>query len=66
MAWVYLLLAGLFEIGWMIGLKFSKDFTQLFWSVVMIASMAISMIFLSFAIRTIFLHCVTQSQDTCV
>ena len=29
MAWVYLLFAGLFEIGWAIGLKYTEGFTRL-------------------------------------
>jgi quaternary ammonium compound-resistance protein SugE len=29
MAWVYLFVAGLFEIGWVVGLKFSLGFTRL-------------------------------------
>ena len=30
MAWVYLFLAGLFEVGWAIGLKYTEGFSRLF------------------------------------
>lgn len=33
MAWIYLLLAGLFEIGFAIGLKYTEGFTRLWPSV---------------------------------
>ena len=29
MAWIYLLVAGLFEIGWAVGLKYTEGFTRL-------------------------------------
>ena len=53
MEWLWLFLAGLAEIGWMIGLKFSEGFTRLWWSVAMLASMAVSMFCLALAIRSI-------------
>lgn len=53
MAWVWLSLAGVAEIGWMIGLKFSDGFTRLGWSAGTLAAMGLSLLFLSFAIRTI-------------
>ncbi|MFZ4099587.1 MAG: DMT family transporter [Chlamydiia bacterium] len=53
MEWLWLFLAGLAEIGWMIGLKFSEGFTRLWWSVAMLASMALSMFCLALAIRSI-------------
>lgn len=53
MAWVYLFLASLFEIGWALGLKFSKGFT-LFWpSVLTVAAMVVSLGLLAIAVRTI-------------
>ncbi|MDY6799680.1 MAG: SMR family transporter, partial [Bacteroidota bacterium] len=33
MAWLYLLIAGIFEIGWAIGMKYTQGFTK-FWPVV--------------------------------
>jgi quaternary ammonium compound-resistance protein SugE len=53
MAWVWLSLAGIAEIGWMVGLKFSDGFTRLAWSAGTLAAMGLSLLFLSFAIRTI-------------
>jgi quaternary ammonium compound-resistance protein SugE len=53
MAWVYLMLAGFCEIGWMLGLRFSEGFSRLNWSIAMLAAMGLSMLFLSYAIRTI-------------
>lgn len=52
-AWVYLLLAGAAEIGWMVALKFSQGFTRLGPSIVTVASLGLSMVFLSLAIRAI-------------
>jgi quaternary ammonium compound-resistance protein SugE len=43
MAWIYLLLAGLFEIVWAIGLKYTEGFTRLWPTVVTIAAMVVSM-----------------------
>lgn len=51
MAWVYLLLAGLFEIGWVIGLKFSEGFTKLVPSVLTLAAMGASFWLLSLSIK---------------
>lgn len=53
MPWVYLTIAGLFECGWAIGLKYSDGFTRLWPSVLTIAAMAISFLLLSLAMRTI-------------
>ncbi len=53
MAWVYLVLAGLFEIGWAVGLKYSRGFTQLWPSVATVVSMAISLALLGLALRTL-------------
>lgn len=51
MAWVYLLLAGLFEIGWVIGLKFSEGFTKFVPSVLTLAAMGASFWLLSLSIK---------------
>ncbi|CAA0106923.1 Quaternary ammonium compound-resistance protein SugE [BD1-7 clade bacterium] len=51
MSWVVLLLAGLFEIGWAIGLKYSDGFTRLYPSIFTVVSMAISLGLLSLALK---------------
>lgn len=53
MAWIYLIIAGLFEIGWAIGLKYTSGFTKLWPSVITIVGMIMSFYFLSNAVRTI-------------
>ena len=53
MAWAYLAVAGLFEIGWAIGLKYSDGFSKLTPSVLTAISMAISLWLLSIAMKTI-------------
>jgi len=53
MAWVVLFIAGLFEIGWAVGLKYSEGLTR-FWPTVATAVMLImSMGLLAFALRTL-------------
>ncbi len=51
MAWVYLLFAGLLEIGWAIGLKYTEGFTRLWPSIWTAASMAASVFLLALALR---------------
>ena len=53
MAWVYLIVAGMFECGWAIGIKYTDGFTKLGPSVLTIMAMAISFWFLSMAMKTI-------------
>jgi quaternary ammonium compound-resistance protein SugE len=53
MAWLYLLLAGLSEIGWAIGLKYTHGFTRLMPSVLTVASMIVSLGFLGLALRSL-------------
>ncbi len=53
MAWVWLVLAGLLEIVWAIGLKYTDGFTRLWPSVMTIAAMIASVYFLAVAVRTI-------------
>ncbi len=50
-AWIYLALAGLFEIGWAIGLKYTQGFTRLVPTVLTVASMAASMGLLGLALK---------------
>lgn len=42
-AWIVLVVAGLFEVGWAIGLKYTESFTKLLPSSLTIAAMIISM-----------------------
>ncbi len=53
MAWLQLLIAGLFEIGWAVGLKYTEGFTRPGPSIFTIAAMILSFLFLSAAIRTL-------------
>jgi len=53
MAWIYLIVAGLFECGWAIGLKYTDGFTKLIPSLLTISAMAISFLLLSIAMKTI-------------
>jgi len=53
MPWIYLLLAGLFEIGFALGLKYSDGFTKPWPTVATIISAAISLYLLTQALRTI-------------
>ena len=51
MAWLYLLLAGMFEVGWAIGLKYTEGFSRLLPSLLTIAAMALSLALLGLALR---------------
>jgi len=53
MAWLYLLIAGLFEIAWAIGLKYTDGFTRLVPSAITVAAMIASVYFLALALRSI-------------
>ena len=53
MAWLYLLIAGLFEIAWAIGLKYTDGFTRIIPSIWTVGSMAVSILFLSLALKTL-------------
>jgi quaternary ammonium compound-resistance protein SugE len=53
MAWVYLFFAGLFEVGWAVGLKFTAGFTRLVPSLWTVASMVISLGLLGLALKTL-------------
>ena len=53
MAWVYLVLAGLFEIAWAIGLKLSDGLTRPRVALATLAAMAISVVLLAQAQRTL-------------
>jgi quaternary ammonium compound-resistance protein SugE len=53
MAWVYLIVAGLLETGWAVGLKYTDGFTKLVPSVLTLIGIAASMFLLGLAARTI-------------
>jgi quaternary ammonium compound-resistance protein SugE len=53
MAWVYLLVAGLLEMGWAIGLKYTEGWTRLVPSVMTGVAMAASFYMLSMALKTL-------------
>jgi quaternary ammonium compound-resistance protein SugE len=53
MAWTYLFFAGLFEIGWAIGLKYTDGFTRLTPTLLTVASMVISLGLLGLALKTL-------------
>ncbi len=53
MAWLILLVAGLLEIGWATGLKYTEGFTRLVPSVLTVGSMVASIVLLSIALKTL-------------
>ncbi len=53
MDWVVLVLAGLFEVGWAVGLKFSHGFTRPWIALATVIGMIISFVLLGLAVRTI-------------
>lgn len=53
MAWTYLIVAGLFECCWAIGLKYTDGFTKPITSILTVSAMAISFLLLSVAMKTI-------------
>lgn len=53
MNWFLLIIAGLLEVGWAIGLKYSEGFTRLWPSVFTLITMALSFFLLATAMRTL-------------
>ena len=51
MSWIILIIAGLFEIGWAIGLKYTEGFTRLWPTVGTVSAMIVSIGLLGFAMR---------------
>jgi len=51
MEWVYLLIAGLFEVVWAVGLKYTEGWTQPWPSAGTVAAMIVSFWFLSLALK---------------
>jgi len=53
MAWLLLVLAGLFEVGWAIGLKYTEGFTRLWPTVATLAAMVVSLGLLGVAMKSL-------------
>jgi quaternary ammonium compound-resistance protein SugE len=53
MAWIVLFVAGLLEVGWAIGLKYTEGFTRLVPSVLTLVSMVGSVVLLGLALKTL-------------
>ena len=53
MAWTALVVAGLFEVAWAIGLKYTEGFTRAWPSVLTAAAMVVSIVLLAIAMRTL-------------
>ena len=53
MAWIVLFIAGILEIGWAVGLKYTEGFTRLWPTVATVSAMAVSLALLGIAVRTL-------------
>lgn len=53
MAWIILFLAGLFEIGWAVGLKYTEHFTRPWPTAATVVAMIASVILLEYAVRSL-------------
>lgn len=53
MAWIVLVIAGLFEVGWAIGLKYTEGFTRLWPTVGTVLAMVISLGMLGIAMKSL-------------
>jgi quaternary ammonium compound-resistance protein SugE len=53
MAWVLLVIAGLLEVGWAVGLKYAEGFTRLWPSVGTAIALVLSMVLLGLSLRTL-------------
>jgi len=53
MAWLYLFVAGLFEVGWAIGLKYTDGFTRLMPTLFTAVSMVVSLGLLGLALKSL-------------
>ena len=53
MPWIYLIIGGLFEVGFTTALRFVEGFRNLSWTLAFLASVSISMALLEFAARNI-------------
>ncbi|KGB02531.1 MULTISPECIES: quaternary ammonium compound efflux SMR transporter SugE [Leclercia] len=53
MSWIILFIAGLLEVVWAIGLKYTHGFTRLTPSIITVSAMIISIVLLSWAMRSL-------------
>ena len=53
MAWIFLFAAGLFEVGWAVGLKYTDGFTKPWPTIATVASMIVSLGLLGLALRSL-------------
>lgn len=53
MAWIILLIAGVFEIGWAVGLKFTEGFTKPIPTALTAISLVLSMVLLGWSVKTL-------------
>jgi quaternary ammonium compound-resistance protein SugE len=51
MAWAILIVAGVLEIGWAVGLKYTEGFTRLYPTIATVAAMVVSITMLGIAVR---------------
>ncbi|MHB1397848.1 MAG: quaternary ammonium compound efflux SMR transporter SugE [Trichloromonadaceae bacterium] len=53
MAWIYLTIAGIFEVAWAVGLKYTEGFTRLWPSLLTVVAMVISFGLLAQALKSL-------------
>jgi quaternary ammonium compound-resistance protein SugE len=53
MAWLLLIIAGLLEVGWAIGLKYTEGFTRVWPSVLTLGAMMLSVVLLGVAMKSL-------------
>src|SRR5690348_5267738 len=53
MAWIALFIAGILEVGWAVGLKYTEGFSRLWPSVATVSAMVVSLLLLGVAVRTL-------------
>ncbi len=53
MEWIYLVIAGVFEVGWAMGLKYSQGFTRFLPSILTVIGMIASFYFLSLSLKSL-------------
>jgi quaternary ammonium compound-resistance protein SugE len=53
MSWLFLFLAGLFEIGWAVGLKYTDGFSRPLPTILTVLSMVVSLALLGLALKTL-------------
>jgi len=52
-AWIVLVIAGLFEVGWAVGLKYTEGFSRFWPSVGTVTAMVVSVVLLGWAMRSL-------------